>query len=383
MVRSRHGSVWARPLLFLGTLVLTLVPLELVAYSRFEASHARLTEQVIESRPASDDPERTLYLIDLVQPSRWPDVVYELRPSVQGRFIDCSYRSSALGLRDSETQIAKPPDTFRIALLGDSFSFGWGVEVEQSIAHLLESQLADAAGGRSVEVLNFSVPGYNTAIEAACLEHKALAFEPDLVLVQYFQNDEYLPVFVLEESPRPVSYLIDWIAGRLGQRTTPGASLAHPSRGDAPEGGSARDATALAEWRRDPARVPEHLAYMVGKSGVERALQRIHDLVAPSGTPVALLVVALPPPRMVNDAGPSAALPDPAPEVTAAAERLGFSVIQTLEPAVSSLRAAGRSPLELILSGDDWHPNAEAHALFARITAEGLTKSGLLRPPGR
>jgi hypothetical protein len=65
-------------------------------------------------------------------------------------------------------------------------------------------------------------------------------------------------------------------------------------------------------------------------------------------------------------------------EVARMGERLGFTVISTLEPTVELLRSQGRSPMELILSPKDWHPNPEGHELYARIIISELTKAGLL-----
>jgi lysophospholipase L1-like esterase len=69
-------------------------------------------------------------------------------------------------------------------VLGDSFTFGYGVEGDAVWTAVLEGLLP--AGW---EVLNFGVGGYSTRDEAAVLEHKALAFDPDLVLVAYTLND--------------------------------------------------------------------------------------------------------------------------------------------------------------------------------------------------
>jgi lysophospholipase L1-like esterase len=378
----RRAPLWARALLLLVTLSVLLVPLELLARSRFTERYQRLTAAGARSRAASADPEH-LILLDIVQPSPWRDLVYDLVPSLQGRFEGARYRSNSLGMRDVEIAVPKPPGVFRIALLGDSFSFGWGVEVEQCYANLIETQFGELVAGRRIEVLNLGVPGYNTAIEAACLEHKALAMQPDLVLVQYFYNDAYLPNFVLKEQGRPASYLLDWIASLLGARPAAGGALTQPS----PEGEGQGDAApapeqnVVAPWRRDPALVPAELAYMVGPEGIERALQRIADLAAPLHARLALLVLALPSVRMVTDPSVPAETSGLDLQVAQIGERLGFSVITTLEPLTATLRAAGRSPMELILSPKDWHPNVEGHQLYAKIIVDGLKKAGLLEAP--
>src|SRR5580765_314044 len=63
-----------------------------------------------------------------------------LRPNVAGTYQreGRTYVSiNSAGLRDREHAIAKPPDTFRIALLGDSYCEGLQVPLEQTFWWLL------------------------------------------------------------------------------------------------------------------------------------------------------------------------------------------------------------------------------------------------------
>jgi hypothetical protein len=68
---------------------------------------------------------------------------------------------NALGFRGPAipTGLANPGMT-RIAMLGDSFVYGMGVQGTETLSARLSEALA--AAGKSVEVLNFGVPGYNT-----------------------------------------------------------------------------------------------------------------------------------------------------------------------------------------------------------------------------
>lgn len=101
-------------------------------------------------------------------------------------------RIDALGLRGPEVSAAKPPGTFRILGLGDSFTFGDGVRDEDTYLRRLETSL-DAArpGGMRYEVLNAGTQGYNTRDEVLYLEHRWLELDPDLVLIGFYLNDAY------------------------------------------------------------------------------------------------------------------------------------------------------------------------------------------------
>lgn len=97
------------------------------------------------------------------------------------------------GLRGPEIVKPKPQDTFRIALLGDSFTIAVQVPLEQTYAKVMERELSQncqALAGKKVEVLNFGVNGYGTAQQFLTLREKALLFEPDLVMLGYFIGND-------------------------------------------------------------------------------------------------------------------------------------------------------------------------------------------------
>jgi lysophospholipase L1-like esterase len=96
---------------------------------------------------------------------------------------------NAMGYRDVDHDLRKPPDTFRIAVLGDSFTEARQVALENTFAKLLEAHLRPPAGKR-VEVLNFGVGSYGTAQELITLRRDALRFAPDLVLLVFFPGND-------------------------------------------------------------------------------------------------------------------------------------------------------------------------------------------------
>lgn len=98
------------------------------------------------------------------------------------------FRINSKGLRsDVEYPYEKPPGTLRIVSLGDSFTAGYEVDVEECFSSVLERELRRK--GYPVEVLNAGVSGYSTAEECLYLERELYKYDPDLVLVSYYHND--------------------------------------------------------------------------------------------------------------------------------------------------------------------------------------------------
>jgi len=102
-----------------------------------------------------------------------------------------TFRTNSLGFRDSEVPTAKPAGEFRVLFLGDSFTFGQGVEEEKTFPRLLEKRWRDQpfVRGRSVRVINASKLGWNISEEEGFLLGQAMAWKPDLILLITIPND--------------------------------------------------------------------------------------------------------------------------------------------------------------------------------------------------
>lgn len=96
-------------------------------------------------------------------------------------------RLNSLGFRDREPPRHKAVDSYRIAFIGDSFTFGQGIPEASRMSEVLERSLTESK--RQVEVLNFGNPGINTADEVRVLRLVLEAYSPDFVLLQWYVND--------------------------------------------------------------------------------------------------------------------------------------------------------------------------------------------------
>jgi hypothetical protein len=90
---------------------------------------------------------------------------------------------SSQGLRDRVYPEARAPGLCRMLVVGDSFTWGFGVQREEIWHERLEARHPDW------EILNAGVAGYATDQQLLYLEHRGLALEPDLVLLLFHPND--------------------------------------------------------------------------------------------------------------------------------------------------------------------------------------------------
>ena len=114
----------------------------------------------------------------------------ELIPGWKGEFAGAALSVNRWGMRDRDRTLAKPPGTFRIALVGSSAVMGYGVGDDQTFANLLEEKLNSPPGasGRHAEVLNFGAGGFAPIHRRLQIERKVLQFRPDLIL--YFAHQD-------------------------------------------------------------------------------------------------------------------------------------------------------------------------------------------------
>ena len=101
-----------------------------------------------------------------------------------------SIDTNSLGFRDLEFPVEKPEEELRILAVGDSFTYGPSVQLEDTWPQVLERALAEGREG-TVEVINAGFaagshwpPGYVDWIRS-----DGLAFQPDLVILGLCLND--------------------------------------------------------------------------------------------------------------------------------------------------------------------------------------------------
>ncbi len=107
----------------------------------------------------------------------------------QGPEFDVAVQINSHGLRDHEHAYEKPPDTFRILLLGDSFSEAIQVPLEQTYLTRLETCLTQQID-QPVEIINTGTASYGPGDELLFFIHEGVKYDPDLVLVAIFAGND-------------------------------------------------------------------------------------------------------------------------------------------------------------------------------------------------
>jgi hypothetical protein len=245
-----------------------------------------------------------------------------------------------------------PNGAIRIVGIGDSITFGWGVNERETFLTYLRGRFRrEHPDGPPLEIINLAVPGYNAYQEVEAFIAKGLAYHPNLVVVFLCGNDDQLPNFVWRRDPYTIrrSYLADFVSERWARLTTGTISpnLQHTRRLG---GGTSRS--------NDPSRVPRFYRHMVGIEAVARALTRLARVTVERGISVVYV-------------GWESDLND---RIRPIARSLGFIVVDGIAARTQRFLDAGsREYASLLVSSTDRHPNAELHALIgAGIYEEAL-----------
>jgi hypothetical protein len=374
---GRLRTAALRAIVVAGSVILALLLLEIAMRV---VSYAREDRRPLEERLAdgrADGTVRMYSLGDLVQPSEHPGIVYELKSNLRGVFQGQPMATNSRGLRDSEYDYAKAPGTVRIAALGDSSLFGWGVQQEETTTEVLERMLNETKGLPRIEVLNFATPGYNTAIEAEVFVLKVLRYDPDVVLINFNTNDYDVPAFMrLPEDHATLrrSFVFDFLYSEYEAWTgVPPREL--PVFDFATRTLTLEEADKLDQ---DPG-LPEEYRYMVGVRGFERALDKLVTAARNEGVEVVVFDVR-PFPGLHPTYVPNAFRDSQRELLERLSREKGFHWLNTYPSYVEYLKAnpEARFPRVFAVSDTDSHPSVLAHRISAQALYDFLIEKRFL-----
>lgn len=95
------------------------------------------------------------------------------------------------GFRDKNHSLVKDSNTIRIAVIGDSYVFGWGVEENETFVMLLEKKINKeyANTGKRFEVFNFGFGGAGLKDKVLYYTEFAKKYDQDIIIIVYLWDD--------------------------------------------------------------------------------------------------------------------------------------------------------------------------------------------------
>ncbi|HMP77612.1 MAG TPA: SGNH/GDSL hydrolase family protein [Kiritimatiellia bacterium] len=148
-----------------GTIVVTVLALE--GAMQWHQRRLRATEQPSDASQAPSHIVTTAPFLYRLNPAH---------PEINER-----------GLRDREYAVPKPPDTWRVLVLGDSIVYGSGFRREELFTERLEAALGESRP--VVEIMNAGVRGYTTYNEVLYYETEGRDLGADVILLCVCLND--------------------------------------------------------------------------------------------------------------------------------------------------------------------------------------------------
>jgi len=117
-----------------------------------------------------------------------PELGWSNASNVSGTLVRSEFshqlRFNRYGMRGRDVSLTKPSGLSRIAVLGDSFAWGWGVEESELFTTIIEQKIPNT------EVLNFAVPGYGP-VQYYLQTDKVLSFNPDVVVIVFCLANDF------------------------------------------------------------------------------------------------------------------------------------------------------------------------------------------------
>ena len=162
-----------------------LDPLVLARYQRYVAEQGFVSEDIYAYRP-------DLRYGYLLKPNLQLTVLNYSSALFFDKLPPWTIASDAKGYRVSaQNPIVGETEGHTLHVLGDSSSFGWGVDFEDSYPQQLAEKLKQLPLTSSITVENYSTPGFTSYHGQLLLEDKVKIKNGDIVLVSFGSNDSY------------------------------------------------------------------------------------------------------------------------------------------------------------------------------------------------
>ena len=286
----------------------------------------------------------------LFRPSADPALGIECVPNSRRGHI----RINSWGFRGAEVAERPADGVVRVAVVGDSETFGAALPEDKTLPGCLATALEAAVGAKRYEVLNLGVPGYNTLQELRVVEARLPRLHPQVVILYYVLNDaELTPRTVLLHSGGLRSLYLPLLASYVSKARWPAD---------------------IRRLRRQMTIVDyyQHLHSSEYFETVKNMLREMAAVLDRRGVRF-ILVVA---PEIYEVRGFKRY---PYRDVHARLRSLAARGLEVVDP-LDRLAANGKRPREYWVSKGDPHKNEEANRIIAAAVAEAVVRPEAIRP---
>jgi len=293
--------------------------------------------RVYTARAIIYDVEMTRYANEIKRESANPLIGHVHAPNREATLMGVDVKINSDGFRDRDYPV-KPDGSYRIIFLGDSLTFGWGVEKSKTFEELLETELNKR---KPTEIINFGTGNYNTEQEVNLFLEKGLKYKPDEVVVFYFINDAEPTPHMSKWEILGHSRAITFFWSRLNTVLTMFGE--HPSFHDYYAGLYADDRP--------------------GWNAAKKAFIQLRDVCRQNK--IAVRVVLLPEMHNLHNYP----FTDEHRKVVSFLSENGMQALD-----LAPFFAQEMNPRQLWVAPDDAHPNAIAHAMIARYSLDFIAE---------
>jgi len=334
--------------IFLGIIIALFIAeigLRMIKFMTFQ----NLDKIEFGNRTPINQPNDELTLGQIIQISDNNKIIYQLIPNSNYRFKNALVKTNNEGFKDKNYPKEKSKNTKRIIGIGDSGMFGWGVKETENYLTLLENRL-NKNDSLHFEIINTSVPGYNTVMEVEVLEKKIQLDQVDLVIIDFITNDFELPSFIRKKpdfTTLEKSFLLMFFEGDF---------FSKKQKRDEWLIDSPMDKEGYFESKVE--NVPEEYRNLVGKEAYVLAMQKLKKLGDEHDFEIIVLSQSphLKIPKIVLETCDNLAL-------------------KFIDFAPHWEKYKNKNPTaQWKLSDDDWHPTAEGHREISNTLFEEIQK---------
>ncbi len=154
--------------------------------------------------------------LKVLTPGKLPG--HKHHPNKEAFLMGAKVITNNYGLRDHKNLTPKV-ESIRIAFVGDSFTFGWGVNYANTIPKLLEDKANKTLScSKRIEVFNLGVGNYNSSQQSHLYKELKDLIDPDYTIVLHFINDSEPFIASRPNIIEKNSYILNFIANRLNSK---------------------------------------------------------------------------------------------------------------------------------------------------------------------